>query len=65
MPPNLVAATSLMKGYLDQGDLNSALSSLSAIVGQGIVPNEITYSILIEGCCRMEMRRRLMSFTAR
>ena len=40
-----------MKGYLDQGDLNSALSSLSAIVGQGIVPNEITYSILIEGCC--------------
>ncbi|ONK77107.1 uncharacterized protein A4U43_C02F3170 [Asparagus officinalis] len=52
-PLNLVAATSLIKGHIDQGDLESALSLLATVAGQGIAPNNITYSIVLEGCCRM------------
>lgn len=49
---NLVAATSLMKGYCLNGDLVSALYLFDKIVENGLTPNQVTFSVLIEGCCK-------------
>ncbi|KAL2530776.1 pentatricopeptide repeat-containing protein [Forsythia ovata] len=49
---NLVVATSLMKGYCQQGDLINALKLFNKITEDGLTPNKITYAVLIEGCCR-------------
>ncbi|KAK6158804.1 hypothetical protein DH2020_006118 [Rehmannia glutinosa] len=48
---NLVVATSLMKGYYQQGDLHSSLALFDKIVKDGLAPNKVTYAVLIEGCC--------------
>lgn len=48
---NLVVATSLIKGYYQQGDLNSSLALFDKIVEDGLAPNKVTFAVTIEGCC--------------
>ncbi|TQD68777.1 hypothetical protein C1H46_045690 [Malus baccata] len=51
-PVNLVAATSLMKGYCVQGNLESALGLFSIIIEDGLTTDRVTYAILIEYCSK-------------
>ncbi|CAI9755619.1 unnamed protein product [Fraxinus pennsylvanica] len=50
-PMNLRVANNLMKGCYLHGDLNSALE-LFNIIKDELTPNENTYSVILEGCCR-------------
>ncbi|KAL2544719.1 Pentatricopeptide repeat-containing protein [Forsythia ovata] len=50
-PMNLRVANNLMKGCYLHGDLNSALE-LFDMIKDGLTPNEVTYSVILEGCCR-------------
>ncbi|XVF34401.1 hypothetical protein REPUB_Repub18cG0055700 [Reevesia pubescens] len=49
---HLVVATSLMKGYCKQGDIVGALDLFNKIKEDGLCPNKVTFTVLIEWCCR-------------
>ncbi|XP_022862268.1 pentatricopeptide repeat-containing protein At3g54980, mitochondrial-like [Olea europaea var. sylvestris] len=50
-PMNLRVANNLMKGCYMHGDLNCALELFNMIKDE-LTPNEVTYSVILEGCCR-------------
>jgi pentatricopeptide repeat protein len=54
--PDLIAYSTVVKGYADRGDVTSSLKMLEQMLREDVRPDEMLYNTVLTGCCTFPLK---------